>query len=114
MGAEAAIPACRLVSSRAGVAHHKLHRHVHLGTGRGLLAALEVVFAQSGPYAGSHAEELFQRTGISQDERHALRQLLLQVGFSSISHQLLFEIRGSIPKLQINDLRRHCVWQLRC
>ena len=101
MGAEAAIPACRLVSSRAGVAHHKLHRHVHLGTGRGVLAALEVVFAHSGPYAGSHAEELLQRTGISQDERHALRRLLLQVGFSSISHQLLCELEGQFPSFKL-------------
>ena len=76
------------MSSTAGVAHHKLHRHVHLGTGRGALAALEVVLSRT---AGSQCEELFQRVGISQDERHALRRLLLQVSFISITAVLLQE-----------------------
>ena len=69
----------RHLSSNAGIAHHKLHRHVHSGNGQGTLAAMEVLSARTGPSAGNHWEQLFQAAGITLDERRALRRFFLQV-----------------------------------
>ena len=61
-----------------GAAHHRLHCHVHLGSGRGVLAALEVAGR-----GHSSWPEAFHAKGVSAAERRALRALLLQVAGSS-------------------------------
>lgn len=69
----------RHLSSSAGITHHKLHRHVHLGNGQGTLAAMDVLSARTGPSGGSQWEQLFQTAGATLDERQALRRFFLQV-----------------------------------
>lgn len=64
---------CRLVGD--GVTHHKLHRHIHPGNGKGVLAAL--IVAGRGPSNSWPAR--FQNATVTPAERRALRITLLQV-----------------------------------
>ena len=78
-GPQQSVSSGRHLSSNAGIAHHKLHRHVHSGNGQGTLAAMEVLSARTGPSAENHWEQIFQAAGITLDEGRALRRFLLQV-----------------------------------
>jgi hypothetical protein len=70
---------CRLVSGQGRITHHRLHRHVHPGNGRGILSALSVLGAQAQPALHGSWGAAFERCGVSVQERHALRRYLLQV-----------------------------------
>ncbi|BDA44284.1 probable Sacsin [Coccomyxa sp. Obi] len=105
------IPALRKLglkhlSSSAGVSHHKLHRHVHLGNGRGILAAMEVLSARTGPSAGSLWEHLFQTAGITLDERRALRRFLLQERWLR-GHPEHFKLLRQLPIFETANSASH-------